>query len=84
VTIIPLTGEFERVWVKAHIGRQVCNGFKDLRRVSPEMRNVDMGDQLLKGREAAAAAIPQAGVSRRDNRCWWVCQVQCRSICGEC
>jgi hypothetical protein len=83
VTIIPLTGESECVWVKAHIGRQVCNGLKDLRRVSAEMRNVDMRDQLLKGREAGAAAIPQAGVSRRDNRCWRLCQVQRRSICGE-
>jgi hypothetical protein len=81
VTIIPLTGGSEYIWIKAHIGRQVCNGFNNLRRVSVEMRNVDMGDQLLEGREAGAAAIPQAGVSRRDNR--WLCQVQCRSVCGE-
>ena len=81
MTITPLTGEC--VWGKTHIGGQVCNGFKDPRRVSSEMRNVDMGDQLLKGREAAAAAIPQAGVFRSDNRCWWLCHVEWGSICGE-
>lgn len=79
MTIIPLTGKSEFVCTEAHIGRQVCNGLEDLRRVSAEMRNVDMGDQLFKGRVAAAAAIPQAGVST----CRWLRKVQWGSICGE-
>jgi hypothetical protein len=41
-----------------------------------EMRKIDMGDQLLKGREGGVAAIPQAGVLREGNRCWWLRHVQ--------